>query len=353
MKGLDKKVGVLIAQLGTPQAPTKEALYPYLKQFLGDPRVIEKNRFKWWFILRFLILTTRPKSSAALYKRIWGKDGSPLLTITQEQTDLVATEFSKLCDQIEVVFGMRYGKPSLESAIDELIERGCDRILLFNMYPQYSGSTTASNYDVIFKHLLNRRVVPTLKVVDPYYDQEPYVAALAATMNESLRSYDSEPERLVLSYHGIPLEYVEKGDPYREMCYRTTELLLPLLDYDSDRVIHTFQSRFGKDPWLEPYTDEVIQDLGKQGIKHIAAACPGFTTDCLETLDEIGNEATEEFEENGGERLDLIPCLNTHPVWIAGMMALMTKEMGSWLPNHYLDHRANDACVSRYASNNG
>lgn len=330
-RGDRDRIGILIAQLGTPEAPTAQALRPYLKEFLGDPRVIEVNRAKWWFILNAIILNTRPKRSARLYKRIWTEAGSPLLTITREQTEGVRTQFRTLNPEVEVAFGMRYGKPSLAGAIDELIEKGCSRLLLFPMYPQYSAATTGSTYDAVFEHLLKRRWVPTLRVAEPYYKDRRYIEALARTINEGIAQLDFVPEKLVLSYHGIPEKYVSKGDPYCCMCTETTAALLPLLKLDRKDVIHTYQSRFGKDPWLVPYTDRTIEDLGKSGIKRVAVACPGFTADCLETLDEIGNEALESFHEHGGEKLQLIPSLNAHPAWIDAMSAIIRTEIDSWI----------------------
>ena len=325
------KIGVLLAQLGTPDAPTGKALRPYLKRFLGDPRVIEKPRLLWWLILNGIILNTRPKRSAALYKRIWKKDGSPLKIYTEKQCNKLRERLQQVHPSIEVAYGMRYSDPDLESALDSLIAKGCSKILLFNMYPQYSSTTVATNYDAVFKHLLKRRVVPTLRVVEPYYAHPAYINALATRINESLEALSEKPDKLVFSYHGIPEEYVEKGDVYCCQCTETSAALIPKLQLPAADVIHTYQSRFGKDPWLEPYTDETFERLGESGAKRIAVACPGFTADCLETLDEIGNEGSEEFEEAGGERLDLLPCLNDHPAWIDAMTEIAVEEMGSWL----------------------
>ncbi len=330
-KGHGDRIGVIIGQLGTPDEPNRKALLPYLKEFLGDPRVIEKPRWLWWLILNGLILPTRPQKSAKLYQRIWTDEGSPLKVYTERQTEKVQARLREVHPSIEVVYGMRYSKPRLEDAIDTLIERGCSKILLFNMYAHYSATTSASNYDVVFKHLLKRRVVPTLRVAEPYYSHPLFVQALATTINDSLDKMTEKPERLVFSYHGIPEEYVTKGDVYCCHCTETTYALKPLLNMPDEHIIHTFQSRFGRDPWLEPYTDETFKRLGKEGIKNIAVACPGFTTDCLETLDELGNEGTEEFVEAGGEKLQLIPCLNDQDAWIESMSTIITQELGSWL----------------------
>jgi ferrochelatase len=272
-----------------------------------------------------------------LYKRIWGKDGSPLLTITRAQTEGVAKRLEAQGKRVIVEFGMRYGKPSLESALDRLIEQGCSKILLFPMYPQYSAATTGSTYDAVFLHLLKRRNVPTLRVAEPYFAHPRYIDALAKTINEHLSSLPFEPERVVLSYHGIPQKYVTKGDPYCCQCTETTEALLPKLSIAQDRVIHTFQSRFGRDPWLTPYTDETFEALGHAGIRQIAVVAPGFTADCLETLDELGNEGLEQFEEAGGEKYAVVPCLNDHPLWLDAMTEIITQELAGWLSGQARD----------------
>jgi ferrochelatase len=330
-RGSKDKIGVLLAQLGTPKAPTPGALRPYLRQFLSDPRVIEVNRILWWILLNCVILVTRPFRSARLYKRIWGEDGSPLLTITRKQADGVRARLAAQYPHLEVEFGMRYGSPSLEHGIDKLIEKGCSKILLFPMYPQYAAATTASTYDAVFPHLLKRRWVPTLRVAEPYFQHPQYVKAQAHLINEHLRNLDWKPERLVLSYHGVPERYVKKGDPYCCQCVETTKALLPRLEIEAERVIHTFQSRFGREPWLRPYTDETFEALGHSGIRSIAVVAPGFTADCLETLDELGNEGLEQFEEAGGERYSVIPCLNDNPVWLDSLTEIIKGELGSWI----------------------
>jgi ferrochelatase len=330
-RGSKDKVGVLLAQLGTPKAPTPGALRPYLRQFLSDRRVIEVNRVLWWILLNCVILVTRPRRSARLYKRIWGSDGSPLLTITKKQTEGMRERLGKRYPHLEVEFGMRYGKPSLESAVDALIAKGCSKILLFPMYPQYAAATTASTYDAVFPHVLKRRWVPTLRVAEPYYAHPRYIEAQAKIINDHLAKLEWKPERLVLSYHGVPEKYVTKGDPYCCQCVETTAALLPQIALESDKVIHTFQSRFGRDPWLTPYTDETFEELGHNGVKDIAVVAPGFTADCLETLDELGNEGHEQFAEAGGERYSVIPCLNDHPEWLDAMAAIIEEELGSWV----------------------
>lgn len=330
-RGYQDKLGVLVAQLGTPEAPTKKALKPYLRQFLSDRRVIELNPFLWWFVLNGFILNTRPKRSARLYSRIWREDGSPLLLITKSQTEKLKKRLNQNGEKIEVIFGMRYGAPSLESKLDELIELGCTRLLLLPMYPQYAAATTASVYDVVFKHILNRRWVPTIKVIEPYFRHSLYIRAVNHSIEEYYKHAPKRPERLVLSYHGIPKEYVEKGDPYCCMCVETTKQMQKEINIPANEIIHTYQSRFGKNPWLTPYTDETIAKLAEEGVKQIAVACPGFVADCLETLDELGNEGAHLFKEKGGEYLGLIPCVNDSEAFIDCLEALVRETSGSWL----------------------
>lgn len=330
-RGSRDKVGVLIAQLGTPDAPTAGALRRYLRQFLSDRRVIEVNRVLWWVLLNCVILVTRPRRSARLYKRVWTDEGSPLLSITKKQAQGVLERLRKEHDNVEVEFGMRYGSPSLEKAVDALIAKGCSKILLFPMYPQYAAATTASTYDAVFPHLLKRRWVPTLKVAEPYYAHPQYVKAQAHILNEHLASLDWKPERLILSYHGVPLKYVTKGDPYCCQCVETTAAVKPLVNLEPSLIVHTFQSRFGREPWLTPYTDETFEELGEHGVKDIVVAAPGFTADCLETIDELGTEGLEQFHEAGGGRYSVVPCLNDNPVWLDAMTAIIREELGGWL----------------------
>ena len=342
-----EKTGILITQLGTPAAPTPQALRRYLKQFLSDPRVVEMNRLAWWLILNGIILNTRPKRSAALYRRIWREDGvSPLRHFTERQVALVAEGFAKEGIDAEVTCGMRYGNPSIEAAVDELIERGCSRIILFPMYPQYSAATTGSTYDAFYAHLLKKRWVPSVKVVDAYYRHPAYVEALATSIRESCAKLPVPPEYLILSYHGIPQRYVRAGDPYCCMCTETSAALRPLLGGLADHTLHTYQSRFGREPWLSPYTDETITMLGQNGVRRLAIACPGFPTDCLETLDEIGNEGAHAFQAAGGEQFTLVPCLNDHPAWIEAMLTILKEEGGGWLgPRHVpLDEQRCSEC---------
>lgn len=340
------KIGVLIAQLGTPDAPTPSALKRYLKQFLSDPRVIEVNKYLWWFILNGIILNTRPKRSAQLYARVWTDKGSPLLLLSESQAQKCREGLARNGIEVECIVGMRYGNPSLESAVDTLIDRGCDRILLFPMYPQYAAATTASSYDAVFAHLLKKRSVPTLKVLAPYFNRVEYIDALVSRFREYWNAQTIKPERIILSYHGVPLEYVRKGDPYCCQCRETTAHFIQRSGLNPEIVVHTYQSRFGKDPWINPYTDETLESLARQGVKHVAVMCPGFTADCLETIDEIGHEAKETFIHAGGESLSLIPCVNDHQDWIAGMISLIREELAPWISSKILSPACN-ACTAR------
>ena len=319
---------VLLVQLGTPDAPTAPALRRYLRQFLSDPRLIEAPRLLWWLVLNLRILPTRPRQSAAKYQRLWNPvTGSPLLHYTRLQTEAL----QKLLPDIPVRFGMQVGNPPVAAVVHELIAGGVDRLIVLPMYPQYSATTTASATDALFKALLKERRVPALRIVPPYYDHPVYIAATVAVIQEELTGLAWEPDYYLISFHGIPLKYVERGDPYPEHVERTTELLLEQLRWPAGRCARTFQSRFGKDPWLQPYTDETLQRLVREGVRRVFVTTPGFPSDCLETIDEIGYEAREAFRHAGGVELHQCRCLNDHPAWIEGMRALVQEEGKGWL----------------------
>lgn len=323
-----RSTGILLIQLGTPDAPTPEALRPYLRQFLSDPRVIEAPRLLWWFILRLLILPRRPKQSAAKYQRIWDpKTGSPLLHFTRLQTE----SLQQLLPDNPVRFGMQVGNPSVASVLREMIAGGMERLLVLPMYPQYSATTTASATDTLFSALMKERRVPALRIVPPYYDHPAYLDALTTIIREELAKLPAAPDHYLLSFHGIPMSYSQKGDPYATHVKRTTAALVARLGWPRDRWTQSFQSLFGKDRWLKPYTDETLTRLARAGARRVFVAMPGFTADCLETLDEIGNEARETFQHAGGETLHVCRCLNDHPAWIAAMRTLVTEEGKGWL----------------------
>lgn len=325
------KVGVLLAQTGTPDAPTPSALKKYLAQFLWDPRVIEANRASWWLILNGIILRTRPKRSAKLYSRIWSEKGSPLLYLTKSLSEQLRNLFQQEHSNVEVAFGMRYGSPSLENAVDGLIDSGCSKILLVPLYPQYAGPTTASTYDVVMARILKRRWVPTLRVAEPYFRNSNFLSSLSGSINSALKQINFTPEKLLISYHGIPARYVKSGDPYCCMCTATTHLVVPQINFDKSKILQVYQSRFGKEPWLEPYADETVVRLAKEGVKKIAVACPGFSIDCLETIDEIGHELKKSFLDAGGEEFFYIPSLNDSAEWVSALKKIVIGELGTWL----------------------
>jgi protoporphyrin/coproporphyrin ferrochelatase len=321
-------VGVLVIQLGTPDAPTPKALRPYLRQFLSDPRVIEAPRLIWKLILETAILPTRPRQSAEKYRRIWHPEtGSPLLHYTRLQTEALQRELPELI----VRFGMQIGNPSVGSVVSEMIQRGVERLIVLPMFPQYSATTTASAYDCLAQALMRERRVPALRFVPPYYDDPGYLDAFAAVVRDDLAKLSWQPDYYLLSFHGIPVKYVQRGDPYAEHVARTTALLKERLNWPEGKWKQTYQSRFGRSAWLEPYTDPTLEELARGGVKRVFVAMPGFTADCLETLDEIGNESRAAFLHAGGENLHACPCLNAHPAWIAAMRALVVKEGQGWL----------------------
>lgn len=320
-------VGVLLIQLGTPDAPTAEALRPYLKQFLGDPRVIEDPPWFWPVLFRY-ILWKRPADSAAKYQRIWDKTtGSPLLHWTKRQTELLQTRFA----HVPVRFGMQVGNPPVSKTLKEMIAAGVDRLIVFPMYPQYSATTTASATDTLFKALLDERRVPALRLVPPYFEHPAYLDSMATIIREELAKLPCQPDHYLLSFHGIPKRYAKAGDPYATHVKRTTRALVDRLGWPRDTWTQSFQSLFGKEVWLKPYTEEVLQQLAKKGKKRVFVALPGFTADCLETIDEIGNEAREVFLHAGGEALHACPCLNDHPSWIDAMHTIIREEGQGWL----------------------
>jgi protoporphyrin/coproporphyrin ferrochelatase len=319
--------GVLLIQLGTPDACTKEALRPYLRQFLSDPRVIEVPRWKWWPILQ-LILLRRPQRSAAKYARIWdSQTGSPLLHWTRRQTEALQTTLPRAI----VRFGMQVGNPSVASVVDGMIRDGVRRLIAVPMYPQYSATTTASATDSLFQALMLQRWVPALRTVPPYYDHPLYLDAVVTIIRQELTSVPSRPEHFLLSFHGIPVKYAQRGDPYATHVKRTTLGLVERLGWARGTWTQSFQSLFGRDRWLKPYTDDVLRDLAKKGIKRVFVAMPGFTADCLETLDEIGRESREVFLHAGGENLHVCPCLNDHPAWIRALETLVREEGRGWV----------------------
>ncbi|UCI09162.1 ferrochelatase [Mesorhizobium sp. B1-1-8] len=326
------RIGVMLVNLGTPDGTDFKPMWRYLREFLSDPRVIELNKAIWYPILYGLVLTTRPKKSGANYARIWNreKNESPLRTFTRAQGQKLASALGDL-PNVVVDWAMRYGNPSTESVARRLVEQGCDRILSFPLYPQYSATTTATANDQLFRALMKIRRAPAIRSVPPYYDEPVYIEALAQSIERHLANLDFEPEVVITSYHGIPKPYSDKGDPYRSHCLETTRLLRAKLGWDEKKLITTFQSRFGAQEWLQPYTDKTVEKLGKDGVKSIAIVNPGFSVDCIETLDEIGREAAETFHHAGGENFAHIPCLNDSAEGMAVIEAMVRRELSGWV----------------------
>ncbi|WP_449414998.1 ferrochelatase [Ochrobactrum teleogrylli] len=326
------KVGVLLVNLGTPDGTSYAPMRRYLAEFLSDRRVIEWSRLFWYPILYGIVLNTRPKRSGKLYDRIWNheKNELPLRTYTRAQGEKLATALTDI-PNVVVDWAMRYGQPSIESVTDRLLQQGCERIVVFPLYPQYSATTTATVNDKFFEALMKKRFMPAIRTI-PSYETEPvYIEALARSIESHLATLSFKPEVILASYHGIPKSYSDKGDPYREQCLETSRLLRIRLGMDENQFRSTFQSRFGPEEWLQPYTDETVENLAKQGVKSVAVLNPGFVVDCLETVDEIGNEAAHLFHENGGENFSHIPCLNDSAEGMKVIETMVRRELLGWV----------------------
>ena len=326
------KIGVLLVNLGTPDGTDYWSVRRYLKEFLSDRRVIETNRVLWWLILNVVVLTVRPSRSGAKYRTVWNEelDESPLRTITRAQSEKVAAALATRSDVV-VDWAMRYGNPSIASRIEALRAEGCDRLLVFPLYPQYSASTTASVNDKVFDALKPIRYQPAVRTVPPYPTDPVYIAALADSIKTHLAGLDWQPEAILASYHGLPKSYVDKGDPYRAQCAQTTESLREALGPLGAKLSLTFQSRFGREEWLQPYTDKTVKALARDGVKRLAIVTPGFAADCLETLEEIAEENKEVFLKHGGERFTFIPCLNDSEGGIRVLLHLIERELKGWV----------------------
>ena len=323
-------VGVLLTNLGTPDAPTARALRPYLREFLSDPRVIELPKVLWWLILNLFVLTRRPKASAELYAEVWTEEGSPLLAITRRQAAGIEAELRQAVGSpLHVAVGMRYGRPAVREALAELRDKGCRRILLLPLYPQYAAATTASTFDALAAELMQWRWVPELRTIHHYHDDPAYIAALAASIRE-VWAAEGEPEKLLFSFHGIPQRYFDSGDPYHCECHKTARLVAEQLGLPRERYVVSFQSRFGREEWLKPYTDETVRALGRAGVKRLDAICPGFSADCLETLEEIDGQNRGFFTAAGGEHFRYIPALNDRPDHIRMLSGLILRNLQGW-----------------------
>ena len=325
------KVGILLANLGTPEAPTAKALRPYLQQFLMDRRSIEIPRFIWCWILYCIILVIRPKKSAEKYASVWTKDGSPLMVNAQKQTKLLQGFLGLYIQSpFAVELGMSYGNPSMKSAIEKLKAQHCDKILVFPLYPQYAASSTASALDAVWRVLLKMRNVPAIRTIRNYHDHPAYIQALAASIT-AFWAINGKPEKLVMSFHGVPKVHLTKGDPYHCQCHKTGRLLAEALNLTKDEYLIAFQSRFGKQEWLKPYLAKTLEELGKTKIKRIDVVCPGFSSDCLETLEEIAIEGKHIFQQAGGGDYHYIPALNDNESWINAMCTIALENLQGWV----------------------
>lgn len=327
-----ERVGVLLVNLGTPDTADAKGLRVYLKEFLSDPRVIEDQGLIWKLVLNGIILRIRPARKARDYLKIWNteKNESPLKTITRAQSDKLAAAISDH-DHVVVDWAMRYGNPSIASRIEALTAQGCDRLLIVPLYPQYSAATSATVCDEVFRVLAGMRAQPTLRVAPPYYDDPDYIEALAVSIEAHLKTLPFQPELIVASFHGMPQKYVDKGDPYQAQCVATTEALRKRLGLEASKLLLTFQSRFGFDEWLQPYTDKTMEKLAREGVRRIAVVMPGFSADCLETLEEIAQENAEIFKHNGGEQFAAIPCLNDSDPGMDVIRQLVLRELQGWI----------------------
>lgn len=329
------RVGILLANLGTPDATDYWSMRRYLNEFLSDKRVVDYSAWLWQPLLQLVILTKRPFSSGAAYKSIWNTeaDESPLLTITKAQTAAIKSEMQKRYGQeVHVDFCMRYGNPSTKSKVQEMVEAGCRKILFFPLYPHYAGATSATANDQFFRALMDEKWQPIARVVEPYFQDPAYIDALAQSIERAYAAAEQKPEKLICSYHGVPERYLREGDPYHCQCQKTTRLLKERLGWDDSKIVTTFQSRFGPEEWLKPYTvKEVARLAEEEGVKNLAVCAPAFSADCIETLEEINEEIKESFEEAGGEHFTYIPCLNDDDAHIQALCGVIDQNLIGWI----------------------
>ena len=328
------RVGILLANLGTPDNYDYWSMRRYLSEFLSDKRVIDYSPWLWQPILQLIILSKRPFSSGANYKSIWNHDKgeSPLMTITKDQTALIRAQMqARYGDDVLVDFCMRYGNPSTKSKVREMVEAGCTRILFFPLYPHYAGATSATANDQFFRALMDEKWQPIARVVPPYFDEPAYIEALAQSIERAYAAKENRPEVLVCSYHGVPERYLTEGDPYHCQCQKTTRLLRERLGWDNTEIVTTFQSRFGPEEWLKPYTVDEVARLAETGVRRLAVCAPAFSADCIETLEEINEEIRESFEHAGGEEFTYIPCLNDDDAHIEALSGVIIQNLKGWL----------------------
>lgn len=325
------RIGVLLVNLGTPDEPSSAALRRYLKEFLWDPRVVEMPRPLWWLILNGIILNVRPRRSARAYQKVWTEQGSPLLLHTRAQAQALAARLSADGEgRVVVDFAMRYGNPSVTSVLSRMQDAGVRQLLVLPLYPQYSGATTASTFDALAADFSRRRWLPDLRFVSHYHDFQPYIEALAQAVEQHWQQH-GRADRLLFSYHGVPKRYLLSGDPYYCECMKTSRLLAQRLGLDEQEYLTCFQSRFGREEWLTPYTDATLKGLPGQGVRSVQVFCPGFAADCLETLEEIGVENRDYFLAAGGERYEYIAALNSREAHVDALLQLVQGQIGDWL----------------------
>ena len=326
-------IGVLLVNLGTPDSNDRKAIRRYLKEFLSDARVIENNSFIWKLLLNGVILPLRSRRKARDYQNIWNRDNneSPFKTITRSQADKLAASLEPLGERVIVDWAMRYANPPIASRLEALIKRGCDRILVMPLYPQYAAATTATVCDEVYRYMMRLRKQPALRILPSYYDDPYYIEALAASLLAELKGLRFEPDVILASFHGMPKRYALKGDPYESQCIRTTQLLREQLGFDDRKLVMSFQSRFGRGKWLEPYTIKVVKTLAKKGVKNLVVVTPGFAADCLETLEEIAVDNARMFKRYGGKNFAVIPCLNDSEAGMLMMWRLAMRELKGWV----------------------
>jgi ferrochelatase len=327
------KVGVLLVNLGTPEGYDPGSVRRYLREFLSDPRVIENQGIVWKLVLNGIILPVRPRRKAPDYKKIWNaeKNESPLKTITRSQAQMLASTLQPIGPHLVVDWAMRYGQPAIAARLEALVAQGCGRILVIPLYPQYCAATTATVADEVFRALTRMRAQPAVRIAAPYYDDPVYIEALSSSTSVELSRLDFEPEVILASFHGIPQSFVDGGDPYYDQCVETMRLLRQHIGFDERKLMLTFQSRFGLGKWLEPATVTTVENLAKAGVKRIAVITPGFSADCLETLEEIAVENAEIFKHNGGERVAAIPCLNDSGPGMLVIWQMALRELKGWI----------------------
>jgi ferrochelatase len=326
-------VGILLVNLGSPDAAEPAAVRRFLREFLSDPRVIEDQGPIWKFVLNAIILTTRPRRRARDYAKIWNTadNEAPLKTITRAQAEKLASSLKASGAPVLVDWAMRYGSPGIAERIGALMAQGCDRLLVVPLYPQYAAAATATVGDEIFRVLSGMRRQPALRIASPYYDHPVYIDAIASTLRAALAGLAFEPELILASFHGIPKDYADQGDPYPLQCAETVRMLRARLGYDANKLLLTFQSRFGRAEWLTPYTDKTVEQLARQGVRNLAVVMPGFSADCLETLEEIAIENAAVFRRNGGVNFFAVPCLNDSPAGMAVIREVAERELKGWV----------------------